>query len=107
MGKVQEAGVLGDDETVVQKAIERKAEARRQASAKAIATKKAKAEMIAQAHKDEAERAIKIEQLKAKQIADAKKLALAEAEAKKAEIIKQCTALKKSENYHQVKYDHM
>ena len=82
----------------VQKAIERKAEARRQASAKAIATKKAKAEMIAQAHKDEAERIIKIEQLKAKQIADAKKLALAEAEAKKAEIIKQGTALKKAQD---------
>ena len=82
----------------VQKATERKAEARRQASAKAIATKKAKAEMIAQAHSDEAEKAIKIEQLKAKQIADAKKLALAEAEAKKAEIIKQGTALKKAQD---------
>lgn len=82
----------------VQKAIERKAEARRQASAKAVATKKAKAEMIAQSHKDEAERAIKIEQLKAKQIADAKKLALAEAEAKKDEIIKQGIILKKAQD---------
>ena len=38
-----------------------------------------------------------LEQLKAKQIADAKKLALAEAEAKKAEIIKQEIALKKAQ----------
>jgi capsular polysaccharide biosynthesis protein len=64
----------------IQKAIERKAEARKQATAKAIATKKAKAEMIAQAHRDEAERIMKIKQLKAKQIADAKKSELVKAE---------------------------